>query len=62
MVVVNTTSTIDPINMYDNINNFFLNPKVIIIILIIIIIYIAMFSSTLGSKNTQGEQSSTSKL
>ena len=50
MEVVNTTSTTDPVNMYNNLNNFILNPVVFIIIAIIIIVYYA-FSSSLGTGN-----------
>ncbi len=44
MEVVNTTSTTDPVNMYNYLNNFILNPIVFIIILIIILAYY-LFSS-----------------
>ena len=42
---VNTTSTIDPVNMYDYVNNFFLNPVVFIIIFLVVIFYLVLFSS-----------------
>jgi hypothetical protein len=42
---VNTTSTADPINMYNYINNYVLNPVVFIIIALIIIGYLVIFSS-----------------
>jgi hypothetical protein len=42
---VNTTTTADPLNMYNYINNYVLNPVVIIIIILIIIGYLVMFSS-----------------
>lgn len=45
---VNTSSTTDPVNMYDYMNNVFLNPTIFIIIFIIIVSYIILFSS-LGS-------------
>ena len=38
MEVVNTTSTIDPVNMYNYLNNYILNPTVFIIIILIIFI------------------------
>jgi hypothetical protein len=44
MEVVNTTSTTDPVNMYNYLNTFILNPIVFIIILIIILAYY-LFSS-----------------
>ena len=48
MEVVNTTSTTDPVNMYNNLNNFIMNPMVFIIIILIVVSYYA-FSSSLGS-------------
>jgi hypothetical protein len=49
---VNTSSTADPNNMYDYINNFALNPIVFIIILLVIISYFVFFY-TLGNNQTQ---------
>jgi len=49
---VNTTTTADPLNMYDYLNNFVLNPVVFIIIIFIIIGYLVIFSS-LGNNNNQ---------
>lgn len=46
---VNTTSTIDPVNMYNSVNNFFLNPVVFFIIFLVVIFYLVIFSS-LGNK------------
>ena len=51
MEVVSTTTTTDPVNMYDYLNNFILNPMVFVIILLIIIIYY-VFSSSLGLGNS----------
>ena len=48
MEVVNTTSTTDPVNMYDNLNSYILHPMVFIIILLIIISFF-VFSSSLGN-------------
>jgi heme/copper-type cytochrome/quinol oxidase subunit 2 len=48
MEVVNTTTTTDPVNMYNYLNRFILNPMVFIIILLVIVTYF-MFSSSLGS-------------
>jgi len=48
MEVVNTTSTTDPVNMYNNLNNYILNPIVFIILFLIIIGYF-IFSSSLGN-------------
>ena len=47
---VNTITTSDPLNMYNYINNFVLNPFVFIIIILIIIGYLVLFYS-LGSSN-----------
>jgi hypothetical protein len=50
---VNTTTTTDPLNMYNYINNFVLNPAVFIIIILIILGYLIIFSS-LGNNNSDG--------
>jgi len=42
---VSTTSTTDPVNMYDYVNNLLFNPIVFIIILLIIIGYFVLFYS-----------------
>ena len=49
---VNTTTTADPLNMYNYVNNFVLNPVVFIIIILILIGYLVIFSS-LGNNNNQ---------
>lgn len=46
MEVVNTSSTIDPVNMYNYFNSFILNPTVFIIVFLIIVAYY-VFSSSL---------------
>ena len=51
MEVVNTTSTTDPVNMYNYLNSYILNPMVFIIILLIVVAYY-VFSSSLGSDST----------
>lgn len=51
MEVVNTTSTTDPVNMYNYLNSLILNPIVFIIILLVIAMYY-MFSSSLGSESS----------
>jgi hypothetical protein len=56
MEVVNTTTTTDPVNMYNNLNNFIMNPSVFIIIILIIVAYYA-FSSSLGDGNLGSESS-----
>jgi hypothetical protein len=50
MEVVNTTTTTDPVNMYNYLNSFIMTPIVFVIIILIIVAYYA-FSSTLGSGN-----------
>jgi len=50
MEVVNTTSTTDPVNMYNYLNSYILNPIVFIIIILIIIAYY-VFSSSLTNVN-----------
>jgi hypothetical protein len=50
MEVVNTTTTTDPVNMYNSFNNYIMNPIVFIIIVLIIVAYYA-FSSSLGPGN-----------
>jgi hypothetical protein len=55
MEVVNTTTTADPVNMYNFLNSYIMNPMVIIIIILIIISYYA-FSSSLGSGNLGDSQ------
>ena len=57
MEVVNTTTTTDPVNMYNNLNNFILNPMVFIIIILIVVAYYA-FSSSLGSDNLGSNEDS----
>ena len=47
---ITTTSTAEPINMYDYVNNLVFNPIIFIIILLIIIGYFILFSS-LGNSN-----------
>lgn len=47
---VSTTSTTDPVNMYDYMNNLVFNPIVFVIILLIIIGYFILFAS-LGNSN-----------
>jgi hypothetical protein len=50
---VSTTSTVEPLNMYDYINNLIFNPIVIVVTLLIIIIgYILLFSSLGNSTGT----------
>lgn len=59
---VNTTSTTDPVNMYDYMNKVILNPTIFIIIFIIIISYFLLFSylgnDTNNFTNGNGEEGS----
>lgn len=48
MEVVNTTTTTDPVNMYNYLNNYIMNPMIFIIIILIVVAYYA-FSSGLGT-------------
>jgi len=50
MEVVNTTSTTDPVNMYNYLNSYIMNPMVLVIIVLIVVAYYA-FSSSLGPGN-----------
>jgi len=63
MEVVNTTSTTDPVNMYNYLNNYILNPIVFIIILLIIVSYY-VFSGSLdsGSSGLGNEDSNSSNI
>ena len=53
MEVVNTTSTTDPVNMYNYLNSYMMNPIVLIILILIVVAYYT-FSSSLGSGNLGG--------
>jgi len=60
MEVVNTTSTVDPVYYYNNLNSLILNPIVFIILILVIVAYF-VFSSSLGSNdlntnNSDGSQ------
>lgn len=57
MEVVSTTTTTDPLNMYNYLNNFIMNPMVFVIIILIIIAYY-VFSSSLGLGNSNFSVSS----
>ena len=50
MEVVNTTTTTDPVNMYNYLNSYIMNPIVLVIIVLIVVAYYA-FSSSLGTGN-----------
>jgi hypothetical protein len=59
MEVVNTTTTTDPVNMYNNLNKYILNPTVFIIFILIIISYY-IFSSSLGNNGVSTASNSVS--
>jgi flagellar basal body-associated protein FliL len=54
---VSTDSTTETLNMYNYLNNFFINPVVYIILLIILIAYFILFYS-LGNKNKDNSSNS----
>jgi len=45
VVAINTSSTVEPVNMYDSLNSFILSPGILIIIFLIIVAYFILFSS-----------------
>jgi len=53
MEVVNTSTTTDPVNMYNYLNSYILNPMVFIIIFLIIVAYY-VFSSSLANTGNDG--------
>jgi len=55
MEVVNTTTTADPVNMYNYLNSYIMNPMILILIILIIVAYYA-FSSSLDSGNLGNSQ------
>jgi len=61
MEVVNTTSTVDPVNMYNYLNGFILNPIVFIIVLLIIVAYFLFAYSLTNSATTDGSEGGKSK-
>jgi len=62
MEVVNTTSTTDPVNMYNYLNSYILNPIVFIIIFLVLVSYYVFSSSlesdslSLGNENGSGSK------
>jgi hypothetical protein len=61
MEVINTTTTTDPVNMYNYLNAYILNPVVFIIILLIIVAYY-VFSSSLGNGDSSVSSDSGSNI
>ena len=60
MEVVNTTSTTDPVHMYNYLNSYILNPIVFVILLLIIISYYVFSSVDSNSSSLGNSQSSSS--
>lgn len=58
MEVVNTTSTTDPVNMYNNLNTYIMKPTVFIIILFVVVIYYVFASSLGNGQNADGTTAS----
>ena len=58
MEVVNTTSTTDPVNMYNYLNSYILTPIVFLILFLIIIAYFLFFSSLGNNTGTSNISSS----
>ena len=54
MEVVNTTSTTNPVNMYNFLNTYILNPMVFIILFLIIVAYYVFSSSSFSSPTDLG--------
>ena len=57
MEVVNTTTTTDPVNMYNNLNNFIMNPMIFVIIILIVVAYYAFSSLGTGNQGMPGTDS-----
>jgi hypothetical protein len=57
MEVVNTSTTTDPVNMYNYLNSYVLNPTVFIIIFLIIVSYYVFSSSLANNGNTDDTES-----
>ena len=52
---VNTSTTTDPLNMYNFINNLMLNPIIVVIVIVIIVAYIVFFSGLGKNNDNTGE-------
>ncbi len=61
MEVMNTTTTADPLNMYNYLNTYMMNPIILIILAIIIIGYY-VFASSLGTSGDFSSESSESNF
>jgi Extracellular link domain len=51
----NTTSTVDPVGMYNYLTNIFTNPTALIILIVIVFIYIIFFVSLGGSSSSSSQ-------
>jgi preprotein translocase subunit SecG len=56
MEIINTTSTLDPRLYYDYLNNYMMNPTILIIAVVVIIVFV-LFSFSLGSGNNSDSTS-----
>jgi hypothetical protein len=61
MEVVNTTLTTDPVNMYNYLNSYVLNPMVFIIIFLIIVAYYVLSSSLANDNGSSSSGTGVSK-
>jgi len=65
---VSTTSTTDPVNMYNNLNNYIMNPIIFVIVLLIIIAYYIFSASSdksnigLANNNSSSNSNSSGKI
>jgi hypothetical protein len=57
MEVVSTTSTTDPVNMYNFLNGYLMNPIVFVILILVLVAYF-VFSSSLGNSSSDSLGSS----
>ena len=58
---INTTTTVNPVNMYDYVNSVILNPTIFVVIILIIVCYFVLFSSlgnnqVINNDNSNGGQ------
>jgi hypothetical protein len=56
VVAINTSSTVEPVNMYDSLNSFILSPGILIIIFLIIVAYFILFSSLGNNEDTSDDK------
>lgn len=58
MVVVSTSTTIDPSYIYNSINDIMLNPKLLFVVIVIILIIVLVSSTTLEGQSEETEKKS----